>query len=233
VAEGDNSPSYVIRYINGVKVAVVAFTKGMDGMAMPEGSENLVNLLFTDYSSTYKKVDTKKITELLRKVADEKPDITIAMLHWGSEYSDMHSDTQESIRKLMLKEGVDVIIGSHPHYVQEMEFDETAGTFVAYSLGDFLGDATRSGTAYSVVLNLEITKDNTSGITKVTGYSYTPIYTVADADGALRVVRLREAISAYEASRIGCVSQEVYDNMVYGLKRIESRIHPEPKEDKK
>lgn len=227
LAEGDSGPSYVIRYVDGVKVAVVAFTKGMDGMAMPQGSEDLVNLLYTDYSSTYKKVDTKKITAVLRSVAEEKPDITIAMLHWGSEYSDMHSDTQESIRKLLIKEGVDVIIGSHPHYVQEMTFDEEAGTFVAYSLGDFLGDAARSGTAYSVVLNLEITKDNTSGITKVTGYTYTPIYTVEDANGALRVVRLREAIGAYEAARIGCVTKEVYDSMVYGLKRIESRINPE------
>ena len=171
VAEGEEPGAYVIRYVDGVKVAVVAFTKGMDGMAMPLGSENLVNLLYTDYASTYKKVDTKAITELLRKVQSEEPDITIALLHWGSEYSDVHSDSQKSIQKLMFKEGVDAIIGSHPHFVQEMVFDEAAGTFVAYSLGDFFGDATRSGTAYSVVLKLEITKDNTTGITKVTGFS--------------------------------------------------------------
>ncbi len=230
VAEGENPGAYVIRYVNGVKVAVVSFTKGMDGMAMPVGSENLVNLLYTDYASTYKKVDTKAITSLLRKVQEESPDITIALLHWGSEYSDVHSATQDSIRKLMIREGVDAIIGSHPHYVQEMVFDAENGTFVAYSLGDFFGDAARSGTAYSVVLELEITKDNVTGITKVTDYTYTPIYTVEDDTGSLRVLRLQEAINAYKTSQVGHVTDAVYNDMIYGLDRLEKRIHPKTEE---
>ena len=227
VAEGEEPGAYVLRYVGGVKVAVVAFTKGMDGMAMPVGSEKLVNLLYTDYASTYKKVDTNGITSLLRKVQSEEPDITIALLHWGSEYSDVHSATQDSIRKLMMKEGVDAIIGSHPHFVQKMDFDKENGTFVAYSLGDFFGDAARSGTAYSVVLELEITKDNTTGITKVTDFKYSPIYTVTDDTGMLRVLRLEEAINAYKTSQVGHVPEEIYNDMVYGLDRLEKRIHPE------
>jgi len=230
VAEGEEPGAYVIRYVNGVKVAVVAFTKGMDGMAMPAGSESLVNLLYTDYASTYKSVDTKGITALLRKVQEETPDITIALLHWGSEYSDVHSATQSKIQSLMFKEGVDAIIGTHPHFVQEMVFDAENGTFVAYSLGDFFGDASRSGTAYSVVLDLEITKDNTTGVTKVTGFSYTPIYTVEDDTGAMRVLRLQEAINAYETAQVGHVTEETYKDMVYGLERLKTRITPKPEE---
>ena len=232
VTEGENPGAYVIRYVSGVKVAVVAFTKGMDGMAMPAGSEDLVNLLYTDYATTYKKVDTDGITKVLRNVAAEEPDITIALLHWGSEYSDIHSDTQETIRKLLVKEGVDAIIGSHPHFVQEMVFDEKEGTFIAYSLGDFFGDASRTGTDYSVILDLEITKDNTTGVTKITGYSYTPIYTVEDDTGHLRVVRLQEAISGYESGRIGRVSEETYKNMLYGMDRIKERVMPKKEEEK-
>lgn len=227
VAEGETPGAYVIRYVRGVKIAIVAFTKGMDGMAMPAGSESLVNILYEDYASTYKSVNTKAVTRLLRQVEAEAPDITIAMLHWGSEYSDVHSKSQTTIRDLMFSEGVDAIIGSHPHYVQEMSFDQDTGKFVAYSLGDFFGDATRSGTAYSIILELEITKDNTTGITKVTNFDYTPIYTVRDDAGLLRVVRLDEAIFAYEERRVGCVTPETYDSMIYGLTRIEARIHPE------
>jgi poly-gamma-glutamate synthesis protein (capsule biosynthesis protein) len=213
-----------------VKIAIVAFTKGMDGMAMPAGSEDLVNILYNDYATTYKSVNTKAVTKLLRQVADEEPDITIALLHWGSEYSDIHSKSQGTIKDLMFKEGVDAIIGTHPHYVQQIEYDEQSGDFVAYSLGDFFGDATRSGTAYSIILELEITKDNTTGITKVTNYSYTPIYTIQDDTGLLRVVRLQEAIDAYESSRVGRVTEESYDSMIYGMERIETRIHPETEE---
>lgn len=231
VAEGETPGAYVIRYVRGVKIAVVAFTKGMDGMAMPAGSEGLVNILYNDYATTYKSVNTKAVTRLLREVEAEKPDITIAMLHWGSEYSDIHSQSQTTIRNLMFAEGVDAIIGSHPHYVQEMAFDKEKGTFVAYSLGDFFGDATRSGTAYSVILELEITKDNTTGITKVTDFTYTPIYTVQDDTGLLRVVRLKEAIDSYEANRIGRVNAETYESMLYGLERIKNRINPEKTEE--
>jgi len=221
---------YSIRVVDGVKVAVVAFTKGMDGMALPVGSEQCVNLLYTDYSSAYQKVNTQGITKILRAIEKEKPDITIALLHWGSEFNDTHSKSQESIRKLMLSEGVDAIIGTHPHYVQEILYDEAAGTLVAYSLGDFFGDGSRSGTEYSVILDLEITKDNTTGKTTISNYTYTPIYTVNDEE-TLRVVRLEEAMASYQANALGSVSKETYDNMAYALTRIKDRVTPDLDEE--
>lgn len=228
-AEFERSGGYRVYDVKGVKVAVVAFTKGMDSMALPSGSEKCVNLLYKDYSSTYKEVDTQGITKLLRSVQSKKPDVTIALLHWGSEYNDSHSKSQEEIKSLMLSEGVDAIFGTHPHYLQEMEFDPNAGTFVAYSLGDFFGDGDKAGTEYSVVANIEITKNNETGETKITGYSYTPIYTAKDPQGLLRVLRLEPAIAAYEAGYIERVSVEDYDSMVYAMKRIQQRIHPEEK----
>ncbi|MBO5953401.1 MAG: CapA family protein [Oscillospiraceae bacterium] len=225
--EFEKTGGYTICNVRGVKIALVAFTKGMDGMALPAGSESCVNVLYSDYSSTYKQVNTQGITKVLRAAQKEKPDVTIALLHWGSEYNDNHSKTQQEIRKLMLAEGVDAIIGTHPHYVQEMEFDAGAGTFVAYSLGEFLGDASRAGTEYSAVLDLEITKDNATGETKITGYSYTPTFTVEEEDGTVRVVRLEAAMAAYEAGHIQRVSEQTYNKMVYALERVQDRVTPE------
>ena len=223
--EYKNSGGYTICNVQGIKVGIVAFTKGMDGMALPAGSEHCVNLLYTDYSSTYQKVDKDGITKVLRALQREKPDVTIALLHWGSEYNDKESDTQKTIKSLMLSEGVDAIIGTHPHYVQRMEYDEEAGTFVAYSLGDFISDAQRAGTEYSVVLKLQITKDHATGQTRITGYDYTPIFTVAAEDGTVRVVRLKEAIAAYENRYIDRVSDKTYSDMVYALSRVEARVN--------
>ena len=174
-ADFNRSKGYTICEANGIKVAFVAFTKGMNGMGLPAGSEGCVNLLYTDYDSEYKKIDTDGITRILKNAAAEKPDITIALLHWGSEGTDSHSDSQERIINLMKKQGVDVIIGSHPHRLHKIEFDQAAGTLVAYSLGDFFGDASAGGSNYSIILDIEITKDNHSGITRGTDYSYTPI----------------------------------------------------------
>ena len=222
--EYKSSGGYVIQDVGGIRVAFVAFTKGLDGMALPDGSEDCVNLLYEDYSSNYKKINSTKIKRILRNVENQKPDITIALLHWGSEYNDAHSATQESIKSLMFNNGVDAIIGTHPHYVQQISLNETDGTFIAYSLGDLISDAERAGTEYSIVLDLEITRNNISGETKVTGYDYTPIFTVADEKGVLKVVRLREAIAAYEAGHVSRVTKETYDKMVYALKRVEDRV---------
>ena len=235
-SEFQQSKGYTITEAQGVKVAFVAFTKGLGGRGLPAGNDNLVNILYEDYASTYDKIDRNRITSVLKAVEAEKPDITIALLHWGSEYNDDISDTQKSIVNLMKKQGVDVIIGTHPHTVQAIEYDELAGTLVAYSLGDFFGDASRGGTNYSIILDLEITKDSSTGTTKATNYSYTPIYTVSEAesaDGYRRVVRIDKTVEAWEENYLDKVSQSAKESMVYALERIEARINPPVEEKKK
>jgi len=204
----------------------------MDGMALPPGSENCVNVLYTDYDNNYQKVDTGKINSILAAVRKEKPDITIAMLHWGSEFNNTISKSQETITRLMLDGGVDAIIGTHSHYVQEIVYDEENKTLVAYSLGDFISDGTKSGTEYSIVLELEITKDKNAKKTYISGYHYTPIFTVSDEE-TLRGVRLEEAIADYEAGYLGKVSKETYDDMLYAMGRIADRVVMEEETEKK
>ena len=235
-SEFQQSKGYTITEAQGVKVAFVAFTKGLGGRGLPAGNDNLVNLLYEDYATTYDKVDRNRITKILKDVEAEKPDITIALVHWGSEYNDDVSDTQKSIANLMKKLGVDVILGTHPHLVQAIEYDELAGTLVAYSLGDFFGDASRGGTNYSIILDLEITKDSSTGVTKVTDYSYTPIFTVTEADSAdgyRRVVRINKTVEAWEENYLDKVTQTAEESMVYALERIEKRINPPVVDEKK
>ena len=222
--EAKDSGGYTIREVNGVRIAIVAFTKGMDSMALPAGSENCVNVLYEDYATVWQEVDTAGITRILNNVAKEKPDITIALVHWGSEYRDQISSTQKTIKNLMLESGVDAIIGTHPHYVQAMEFDEENGTFVAYSLGDLLGDGETAGTEYGVILDLEITKDHISGETKITGYTYTPIFNARQEGREIRILRLEEAIQAYEAGYMYRVTEDLYQDMLYARTRVQERV---------
>ena len=225
---------YTMTEVNGVKVAFVAFTKGLGGRGMPAGNEDLVNLLYVDYATTYKEEDKDRITRILRNVEEEKPDITIALLHWGSAYNDDISSSQEYIVSLMKKNGVDVILGTHPHTLQPIDFDPLKGTLVAYSLGDFYGDADRGATNYSIILDLEITKDADAGTTKVTDYSYTPIYTVREKempDGYRRVVRIEKAVEAYTENYLDKVTTSCKDSMVYALQRIGERLEMPEEED--
>ena len=223
-AEFDSAGGYVIWEVGGIKVALMAFTKGMDGMGLPAGSERCVNLLYEDYSSTYQKVNRAGITKVVRNAAAHQPDVMVALVHWGSEFNDQISKSQKKICEIFWEEGVDAIIGTHPHYVQKMEFDPEKGTFLAYSLGDFFGDGEAAGTNYGVILDLEITKDGATGETKVTGFGYTPTFLETDENGKVRILRIREAMAGYENRYLDCVSEETYLEMKTALERIESRI---------
>ena len=219
----EQSGGYIIWEIKGIKVAMMAFTKGMvEGMGIPDASKNCVNLLYEDYDSTYQKVDTDGITQVVRNAAAHDPDVMIALVHWGSEESDQVSKSQKKICTLLQEEGVDAIIGTHPHYVQKMEHDPGTGNFVAWSLGDFYGDMI--GTHYSVLLDLEITQDGVTGEAKVTGFDYVPIYLEENEDGTMRVLRMEEAVLGYENQYLDRVSEETYKAMKTALERIKSRV---------
>ena len=223
------SKGYTMVEIQGIRVAFVAFTKGVGGKGMPAGNEDCVNLLYEDYDSEYRKIDKAGINKVLDAVAKEEPDITIAMLHWGSEFNEKISESQKDIAQIMTKKGVDVIIGTHPHLVQTIEYDKMSGTLIAYSLGDFFGDGTKGGTNYSIILDIEITKDAELETTRVTGFDCIPIYTLQSTDSQgdysyNRVVRIREAMRAYENNFVDKISKTAYESMEYALTRIDQRI---------
>lgn len=221
------SGGYTLVDIQGIRVAFVAFTKGMDNTGLPTGSEDCVNVLYEDYTTDYKKIDTKAVTRILDNVAKEEPDITVALVHWGSEYNENISESQKRVRDLLLNNGVDAIIGTHSHLLQQIDYDETAGTLVAWSLGDFYGDASEPATNYSVILDLEITRDNELGTSSVTGYSVTPIYTLKPEQsllGGTRVVRMESAMSRYQTGYLGRLTDEAYGSVEYARKRVDQRI---------
>ena len=223
--EYNAAQGFTIRNIGGIRVAFVAFTKGMGGLGLPSGSEHGVNLLYKDYASTYQSIDEAGIKAILQAVEAQQPDVTIALLHWGSEYNGIVGARQEKIAKLMLDGGVDAIIGTHSHYVQNITYDAENGTVIAYSLGDLYGNAEKTGTNYSILLQLEITRDNTTGQTKITGCDYIPVYTLTpERDGErMRVVRLLETIAQYENNHVTKVNDTAYANMRSALAKIKAK----------
>lgn len=78
--------------------------------------------------------------ELLDVIASEKRDgrLVIVMPHWGNEYALTHSAAQHALAQKMIRVGADLIVGSHPHMVQDIELVD--GVPVVYSLGNFIFD---------------------------------------------------------------------------------------------
>ena len=76
-----------------------------------------------------------------------------------------------------------------------------------------------------MILKLEITKSG--GGTKITGYTYTPVFTVAERGSTLRSVRIAESMAAYDSNYLLSVTENTYNAMIYALQRIEARIKGE------
>ena len=199
----------LLKNVNGVKIAFIAYTKGLNYLTLPEGEEYAVDVLYTDYASDFNKINTDAIVESVNAAKALQPDVIVAMLHWGSESDSAVTDSQKKIKNLLFENGVDAIIGSHSHIVGPMQEEQVTtvdGTektcFVAYSLGNFfssMDDSYAKNCRESVVLNLSFTKNGQTGATQLSGVSYTPVYLMdhgEDAQTRYEILPIRSAINS-------------------------------------
>ncbi len=225
----------LLREINGIRFAFVAFTKGFHGMGLPSGAEHSVDLLYSDYTTDYEDINTSEILAVLEKANDMQPDFIVASVHWGSENVSGVSESQERIADLLLNNGVDVILGSHSHRLGEIETrqitDDSGKSktcVIAYSLGDFC--VTESGDSNtSVILNLEFTRDHASGSKEISNVSYTAVSTVDNGalyDTQFAVVATDDAIRLYEGNYYLHIADDAYAQIVKDLKDIEKTVFP-------
>ena len=109
---------------NGIKYAFLSYTVGTNGIPVPDGKEYLVNV----YSDEIAKNDIDSIKD--------KVDVIIVAMHWGSEYTHTPTDEEKRMAKYLSSLGVNLIIGSHPHVIQPVDYVDD--TLVIYSLGNFI-----------------------------------------------------------------------------------------------
>lgn len=199
----------VLKNVNGVKVAFIAYTKGLNYLTLPEGEEYTVDVLYTDYASDFDEIDEDALLRSVESARALSPDAIIALMHWGSEGDSAVTDSQKKIKTLLFENGVDAIIGSHSHIVGPMaeetitlEDGQEKTCFVAYSLGNFfssMDDSYAKNCRESVVLNLSFTKNGQTGETKLSGISYTPLYIMdhgEDAQTRYEILPIRSAINS-------------------------------------
>lgn len=223
-----------LREVNGIRIAFIAFTKGMNGMSLPSGAEYCTNLLYRDYNTNYSKVDEDGILEVIQAAQAQSPDVIIAALHWGGENVTEISETQEEIAGLMFRNGVDVILGSHSHQVGVVEqrsiltaSGAQKSVVLAYGLGDFCAAAEGETTA-ALALTLEFTRTGDS--TAITGVRYDTLATVdqgADAANRYVVLNAGAAIELYENNYYKRVSETLYESLLEAQSQVAGAVRPE------
>ncbi len=117
----------LIREINGIRIALVAFVSyAPPGFIAADGAPG-VNYL-------------SDLERMVQQVAEarEQADAVVVILHGGTEYSKTSNEGQRAAARTAIDAGADLVVGHHPHVLQETEIYR--GRLIVYSLGDFVFD---------------------------------------------------------------------------------------------
>ena len=210
----------LIKYVKGLKIAFVNYTYGTNGIPVPSDKQFCVNL-----------IDENLMKEQIDRAKQEEPDIIIACMHWGTEYKTTQSSTQEDLADFLFKNGVDIILGTHPHVLEPMEKrtvtledGTTKDGFVIYSLGNFIADQNAEYTRDSIILNLDITKHSDGNVT-IDNYDYVPIYMYKDTSKKkqkMKLLDINKTIYNYENYIDASISEKLYNTLKDELSKIQN-----------
>lgn len=150
---------------NSIRFAILNYTYGTNGIPIPESSPWCVNMM-----------DKEKITADVN-AAKQNADVIIVFPHWGTENSTSVSDYQREYVQLFSDLGVDIVIGTHPHVLQPVEWveNETTGKkmLVYYSLGNFISHQTSLNQLCGGMAEIKIEKKN--GEISITSAKLVPV----------------------------------------------------------
>lgn len=215
----------LIQDVKGVKIAFINYTYGTNGIPVPSGKEYCVNL-----------IDKSLIKKQIEQAKEQNVDMIVACMHWGTEYRTTANSEQEELANFLFENGVDIILGNHPHVIEPMEkrtIKLADGTekevFVVYALGNFTADQRDEITRDSAILNLTITK-NSNGKISIDKVDYVPIYMYKNPNVKLhkfKILDIEKTISKYENGSNASIGSATYNNLKTQLGKIRSILGEE------
>ncbi len=173
---------------NGIRIAMLNYTYGLNGIKIPEGKEHLVTLL-TWSNRDYIRSQIQQAKEI--------SDFVVVFPHWGTEYKYEPDKNQIAWTNLFAEEGVDLVIGTHPHVLEPVEWiDRPDGEkmLVFYSLGNFISGQIEAPRLLGGMANVTIT-ETPEGSFEISDCSVIPVvthYSEHVGDGTYTTYRLSE-----------------------------------------
>lgn len=133
----------------GVRVAILNYTYSTNGREIP--SPMVVNL-----------IDKETIVRDIQAAKEKRADAIIACMHWGDEYVSLPPQRIKELADWLIEQGVDHIIGNHPHVIQPLEIRESSTTpnrnVVAYSTGNLVSNMSLRRTDGGMMIAMKLLK---------------------------------------------------------------------------
>lgn len=171
--ERDNN--ILIEKVNEINIAFLSYSYGFNGLKQ----------LLTEDEQSYmiSSIDEDRIREDIEKAKSLETDIIVVYIHWGNEYEREPSEYQRELGRKMVEWGANVVLGTHPHVIQETEIVDNDGkdNFIIYSMGNFLSNQSEKsmGNKYTedgIMVNIEIEKDFSKEQTVIKDIVYIPTW---------------------------------------------------------
>ncbi len=130
-------------YLNAVTllrdagVSVFGHNVLLDTRSLSYIETNRGKIAIIGINASQKIPESKDIDAVCTK-AKRLSDFQVIYIHWGDEYVVTHSDTQRALAEELVQSCADLIVGHHPHVVQDI--DLIKGVPVFYSLGNYIFD---------------------------------------------------------------------------------------------
>lgn len=196
---------------DGVSIAFISYTYGTNGMYLPVGST-----MYVPY------IDEAEIVRMTKK-ADTLADLVFVVMHWGEENYFTLSSSQKTLASAITEAGADVIIGMHPHVIQDMEWktaSDGSRTLVIYSLGNLISTQYNNLNLVGGIVTFDIVKDKSGNIT-IENPIYNPTVTHYNKQRLGLQVYLMEDYTAELAALHGCPSYgQTTDYKIWSLDKI-------------
>lgn len=165
VADRDTLMPYIAD-VEGIRIAFMNYTYGTNGIPV---QGNVV----VDY------IDKAKILSDINRARAKGAQLLCVCMHWGDEYHLLPNKTQKELADFLIDNGVDLIIGGHPHVIQPMEIRHSGrynkDVLVVYSLGNFISNMKTTDTRGGAMVKVRLCNDN-DGV-RLKGASYKLFYT--------------------------------------------------------
>ena len=167
-----------IANVKGMNIAFLNYTYGTNGIRIQK-----------DVRVNY--IDKAKIKADLEATRRLSPDLIVVCMHWGVEYVLLQNKEQESLADFLINEGVDLVIGGHPHVIQPMEIRRSEkynkDALVIYSLGNLISAMKITNSVGGALARVVITKEDGRAIIKSANYKL--VYVQApDADTNFQLI---------------------------------------------
>jgi len=162
----------VVQEVNGFKIGFLNYTYGTNGISARKGA-------VVDY------IDKDRIKADIKRSREAGAELICVALHWGVEYKLLPNAEQKRLAKFLVDQGVEMVIGGHPHVIQPMEMRTDSlnhNQLVVYSLGNFISNMKTTSTRGGAMLQVRLTRDH-EGKARIDSACYHLVFTEPGTPG--------------------------------------------------